>query len=107
MITTNELIEGLCRMADQPAPRCRFQFRLRTLLLVVTLAAVACWVVVDRQRLIRERDEALDQKATATEQWRRERLASELLTMKLEALKKTNHDSKAAIDAPLSPATQP
>ncbi len=36
-----------------------FQFRLRTLLLVVALAAVACWVVVDRQRLIRERDDAL------------------------------------------------
>ena len=25
----------------------------------VTLAAVACWVVMDRQRLIRERDDAL------------------------------------------------
>jgi hypothetical protein len=38
--------------------KARFQFRLRTLMIGVTLLAVACWVVVDRQRLIRERDEA-------------------------------------------------
>jgi hypothetical protein len=41
----------------------RFQFRLRTLMIGVTLLAVACWVVVDRQRLIRERDEALQREA--------------------------------------------
>ncbi|HEV2969609.1 MAG TPA: hypothetical protein VGY55_06440 [Pirellulales bacterium] len=41
-----------------PSLRCRFQFSLRTLLIVVTLLAVACSIVVDRQRLIRERDEA-------------------------------------------------
>jgi hypothetical protein len=46
-------------MADQPSPRRRFQFRLRTLMIVVTVLAVVCWVVVDRARLIRERDEAL------------------------------------------------
>jgi hypothetical protein len=45
-------------MADQPSPRRRFQFRLRTLMIGVTLLAVACWVAVDRARLIRERDEA-------------------------------------------------
>ena len=38
----------------------RFQFRLRTLLLVVAVVAMACWVVVDRQRLSRERDEAME-----------------------------------------------
>jgi hypothetical protein len=41
----------------------RFQFRLRTLMIVVTLLAAQCafvaWVVRDRQRLIRERDDAL------------------------------------------------
>jgi hypothetical protein len=40
-------------------PRRRFQFSLRTLLIGVTLLAVACWVIVDRQRLIRERDDAV------------------------------------------------
>jgi hypothetical protein len=37
-----------------------FQFGLRTLFMVVTLLAAACWVFVDRQRLIRERDDALE-----------------------------------------------
>jgi hypothetical protein len=50
-------------MDDQPAPRRRFQFRLRTLLIVVTLLAAQCafvtWVIRDRQRLIRERDDAV------------------------------------------------
>jgi hypothetical protein len=41
--------------------RRRFQFRLRTLMIGVTLIAVACWVFMDRQRLIAERDHALDQ----------------------------------------------
>ena len=40
----------------------RFQFRLRTLLIVVTLLAAQCafvtWVFRDRQRLIQERDGA-------------------------------------------------
>ena len=36
----------------------RFQFSLRSLMIVVTLIAAACWVIVDRTRLIRERDEA-------------------------------------------------
>jgi hypothetical protein len=70
-------------MADQPSPR-RFQFRLRTLLIGVTLTAVACWVVVDRQRLIRERLDALERLDTVNENWSRERLSSELLTLKLE-----------------------
>jgi cytoskeletal protein RodZ len=35
-----------------------FQFSLRTLFVVVTLIAAACWVVIDRRRLIRERDES-------------------------------------------------
>jgi hypothetical protein len=45
-------------MSDQPSLRRRFQFRLRTLMIAVTLLAVACGVVIDRIRLIRERDEA-------------------------------------------------
>jgi hypothetical protein len=50
---------------EPPKRKCRwFQFSLRTLLIVVTLAAVACWVVADRQRLIRERDDALRAQAT-------------------------------------------
>jgi hypothetical protein len=46
--------------SDPPKRKRRwFQFSLRSLLIVVTLAAMACWVIVDRQRLIRERDDAL------------------------------------------------
>jgi hypothetical protein len=37
----------------------RFQFRLRTLMIGVTLLAAACWVAVDRGRLIRDRDNAI------------------------------------------------
>ena len=37
-----------------------FQFRLRTLLIGVTALAVVCWGIVDRQRLIHERDEAAE-----------------------------------------------
>jgi hypothetical protein len=52
-------------MADQPSPRRRFQFRLRTLFVLVAVVAAACWVVVDRQRLIRERDEAIRRESEA------------------------------------------
>jgi hypothetical protein len=62
-------------MPDQPSPRRRFQFSLRTLMIVVTLSAAQCafvaWVVRDRQRLIRERDDAL----RAAEEKRAERAA--------------------------------
>ena len=44
-----------------PSPRRRFQFRLQTLMISVALFAVACWVIMDRQRLITERDHALRQ----------------------------------------------
>jgi hypothetical protein len=48
-------------MTDQPAPR-RFQFRLLTLMIAVTLVAVICgvveWDVRDRLRMIQERDAA-------------------------------------------------
>ena len=48
--------------ADPPKRKRRwFQFSLRTLLIGVTLLAVACWGIVDRARLIRERDDALRQ----------------------------------------------
>jgi hypothetical protein len=51
----------------------RFQFRLRTLLILVTLLAAQCafvaWVARDRQRLIREHDDALRAaESAATEQ---------------------------------------
>jgi hypothetical protein len=51
--------------ADSPKRKRRwFQFSLRTLMIVVTLVAVLCgtvtWIIRDRQRLIRERDEAIE-----------------------------------------------
>ncbi|HKD35921.1 MAG TPA: hypothetical protein VKB78_03945 [Pirellulales bacterium] len=38
------------------------RFSLRTLFIVVALAAATCWVVTDRERLIHEQDEALQNK---------------------------------------------
>ncbi len=53
-------------MTDQPASRRRFQFRLRTLMIGVTLLAVVCgpavWVIRDRQRLIEERDRLIEER---------------------------------------------
>jgi hypothetical protein len=47
--------------ADPPKRKRRwFQFSVRTLMIFVTLIATAAWVVADRQRLIRERDDALE-----------------------------------------------
>jgi hypothetical protein len=57
---------------NQPSPRRRFQFRLRTLMLGVTLLALLCgavmWVARDFERLIRERDAALEKARDAHEQ---------------------------------------
>jgi hypothetical protein len=50
---------------NQPSPRRRFQFRLRTLMIAVAVVAAVCWVVVDRQRLIRQRDEAIERAVKA------------------------------------------
>jgi CHASE3 domain sensor protein len=57
-------------MGEVPtAPRSRFQFRLRTLMIGVTLLAVlsaaVTWVIQDRRRLVRERDEAMGREADA------------------------------------------
>ena len=46
-------------MADQPSPRRRFQFRLRTLMIVVTLLAVACGYVGSQAKVARERHQAM------------------------------------------------
>jgi hypothetical protein len=50
--------------ADTHAPPKRkrrwFQFSLRSLMIGVTLLALVCWVIRDRQRLIQERDQARD-----------------------------------------------
>jgi hypothetical protein len=61
-------------------PKCnrhRFQFRLRTLTILVTLFSVAYWVVADRQRLIRERDEALRAQGILTQMSADSRAAAE------------------------------
>jgi hypothetical protein len=42
-------------MADQPSPRRRFQFRLRTLLIVVTLLSVPCAYIGRQARVVAER----------------------------------------------------
>jgi hypothetical protein len=47
-------------MADQPSPRRRFQFRLRTLMIVVTLLAVPCAYVGWQAKIVRERRETAE-----------------------------------------------
>jgi hypothetical protein len=42
-----------------------YQFSLRTLMIGITLLAVACWVFEDQWRLIHERDEALKRRGNA------------------------------------------
>jgi hypothetical protein len=42
-------------MPDQPSPRRRFQFRLRTLLIGVTLLAVICGYVAHEYQTVQER----------------------------------------------------
>jgi hypothetical protein len=59
-VRDNAAMEAEPTKSDPPKRR-RFQFRLRTLMIVVTLLAVACWGIVDRARLIHERDDALRQ----------------------------------------------
>jgi hypothetical protein len=43
-------------MADQPSPRRRFQFRLRTLMIVVALLAVPLGYVGWQMKIVRERE---------------------------------------------------
>jgi hypothetical protein len=47
-------------MADQTSPRRRFQFRLRMLMIVVTLLAVACGYVGWQAKVVRQRAEVLN-----------------------------------------------
>jgi hypothetical protein len=42
-------------MPDQPSPRRRFQFRLRTLMIGVTLLGVACGYVGSQVNIVRDR----------------------------------------------------
>jgi hypothetical protein len=47
-------------MADQPVARRRFQFRLRTLMIGVTLLAVPCTYVGWQAKIVREREAFLE-----------------------------------------------
>jgi hypothetical protein len=55
----------------QPPPRRRFQFRLRTLLIGVTLAALVCWgwVLYRRAGEFRDRAHALEDQVELNRQW--------------------------------------
>ncbi len=44
-------------MADQPSPRCRFQFRLRTMILVISLACViGAWIEWRQDKVYLDKD---------------------------------------------------
>jgi hypothetical protein len=47
-------------MSDQPSPRRRFQFRLRTLMIGVTLLAAACGYVAWQAKIVKERKAVAD-----------------------------------------------
>jgi hypothetical protein len=47
-------------MANQPAPRRRFQFHQRSLIIGVTLLAVACWYVGWQAKIVRDRKSELN-----------------------------------------------
>ncbi len=47
-------------MPDQPSPRRRFQFRLRTLMIVVAVVAIPCAYVGWQAKIVRERRALLD-----------------------------------------------
>jgi hypothetical protein len=87
-------------MSDQPTPRRRFQFRLRTLMIGVTLLAIYCgtvaWFVHDRRRLIDERDKALEREIATGERLGIEaaeaRSMSQRFISKLEALQRETHE---------------
>jgi hypothetical protein len=83
-------------MTDAPSPRRRFQFRLRTLFVIVAVVAIACWVVTDRRRLIRERDESLKRELATAERLGSEaaeaRWMSQRFISKLEALQRATRE---------------
>jgi hypothetical protein len=47
-------------MADQPSPRRRFQFRLRTLMIAVTLLAIPCGYLGWQAKIVRDRRAMID-----------------------------------------------
>jgi hypothetical protein len=47
-------------MPDQPAPRRRFQFRLRTLMILVTLLAGVCGYIAWQAKIVKERKAVAD-----------------------------------------------
>ncbi len=81
-------------MADQPPPRRRFQFRLPTLMIGVTLLAIYCgtvaWFLHDGQRLIRERDDAEERARDAA---KREAMTREDVLIQGERLNYIEKDS--------------
>ena len=89
-------------MADNPFPRRRFQFRLRTLMIVVmlvaALSAAVTWVVQDRQRLIRERDEALQTQQDAIKFADAARLEAAQLGIRLKEVRKSLANQKQAAE---------
>jgi septal ring factor EnvC (AmiA/AmiB activator) len=77
--------------ADPPKTKRRwFQFSLRSLLVGVTLLAVASWVIADRARLIHERDESLHQAKSLKEANREYEADQRETALKLDELRKSD-----------------
>jgi hypothetical protein len=84
----------------------RFQFRLRTLMIVVTLLAVACWVVMDRARLIRERDEAVRDENVVGRALVIQRQEAAIMMRELEEARSKQNEAREAA-RPVAKSNQP
>ena len=97
--------------AEPPKRKGRFQFRLRTLLIVVALFAIVCATATrfldERQRLIQERDRAVKEamliRFAAEDAASKSRLIIQIERQRREAAEKRAGEAERSLDS----ATQP
>jgi hypothetical protein len=89
-VADNAAMQAEPLKAEPPKRKRRwFQFSLRTLLIGVTLLAVACGfaaVVIENRKLIRERDEAIEQEAVTQERLNKTEQSNRVLINQLHQI---------------------